>query len=214
MLGVIKSAALTGCNIHIIPIAIIHNHRLKNESISIATSIKPNTTISMKALGFAIPASANNIHDKTIYLKVSLLNSDFHTLLKNTTHINIAKIVNAITHRSVLLSTNTKNAHIQLVSHSKRVDHHIPNTTFFVVSDNSFFSEKYHIISCINHKPNIKHRGHVKKFIATAIVSGANRSGANQPSENIDQILNQNVINIYHRYGIADASHIFHRNNP
>ena len=39
--------------------------------------------------------------------------------------IHIANNVNANTHISVLLSTNNKNAHIQLVNHNSNVVHHI-----------------------------------------------------------------------------------------
>lgn len=125
--GVMKSAAFTGCNIHIIPIAIIHNHKLNNPSINNAINIKPNTTISINALGFAIPASANKTQDIIKYFN-SFLSSFFifvksHRLRIIINHDSIASSVMAITHKSVLLSTNTKNAHIQLVSHISNVDH-------------------------------------------------------------------------------------------
>lgn len=137
MSGVIKSAAFTGCKIHIIPIAIIHNHKLNNPSINNAINIKPNTTISINALGFAIPASANKTQDIIKYFN-SFLSSFFifvksHKLRIIINHDSIASNVIAITHKSVLLSTNTKNAHIQLVSHISNVDHPKINDVSFAV---------------------------------------------------------------------------------
>ena len=124
-------------------------------------------------------------------------------------HDRIAKIVKAITPRSVLLSTKTKNAHIPLVNHSNNVIHQAPNDIVFHFSVIFFFSQKYSTISFINHKPKNKHKGPDKKFIDTAIVSGDNHH-----PEKIDPILNQNAINIYHKYGIVPAVHTFHRNRP
>ena len=118
-------------------------------------------------------------------------------------------MVTAITQRSVLLSTKTKKAHIPLHSQSNNVAHHAANqihsTLLFSLS---FFETKKLSTSLINNKPKIKHKGHDKKFIATAIVSGDNRS-----HENTEPILNQKEIKAYHRYGIDSAVHIFHRNN-
>lgn len=164
--GVIKSAAFTGCNIHINPTAITHNHKLNNQSINNATKINQNTTISINALGFAIPARANNTHDNStyfiIFLSIFICFSVSHKLRIKINQANIAKIVKAITHRSVLLSTNTKNAHIQLVNQSNKVIHQIPNEIVFVSSESFFFSEKYHKTSSISHNPKIKHRGPVR----------------------------------------------------
>jgi hypothetical protein len=135
--GVMKSAAFTGCKIHIIPTAMTHNHRLNNPSINNATNINQNTTISINALGFAIPASANKTHDIIRYLNSFLLNLSIfvksHKLRIIINHDSIASNVIAITHRSVLLSTNTKNAHIQLVSHISNVDRPKINDVSFAV---------------------------------------------------------------------------------
>lgn len=118
-------------------------------------------------------------------------------------------MVIAITQRSVLLSTNTKNAHIPLQSQSNKVAHHVANHNDFIsLSLLSFLEIKKSNISLINNKPKIKHNGHDKKFIATAIVSGDNH----QP-EKTEPILNQKEIKEYHKYGIESAVHIFHRNN-
>ena len=124
-------------------------------------------------------------------------------------HESIAKIVIAITQRSVLLSTNTKNAHIPLHNHSNKVAHQVAKDTHFISSFSSpFFEMKKSKTSLTSNRPNIRHNGQDKKFIATAIVSGDN-----QLPENIDQILNQNDIKAYHKYGIDSAVHIFHRIN-
>lgn len=166
----------------------------------------------MKALGFAIHANAKNIHEITAYFIVSLSNHflffSSSTRLMNINHDKIAKIVKAITQRSVLLSTKTKNAHIQLHSHNNRIVHQIQNTIDFTFSLNDNLSENQSETSFIKANQKIKHKGHDKKFIETAIVSGES-----QFQEKIDQIPNQKVINIYHKYGIDSAVHIFHRNN-
>ena len=135
--GVIKSAAFTACKIHIIPTDIIHSHKLNNPSINNAINIKPNTTISMNALGFAIPARAKSTHDIIKYFN-SFLSSFLifvrsHRLRIIINHASIASNVIAITHKSVLLSTNTKNAHIQHVSHISNVDHPKINDVSFAV---------------------------------------------------------------------------------
>lgn len=118
-------------------------------------------------------------------------------------------MVTAITQRSVLLSTKTKKAHIPLHNQSNNVDHHVANQIHVASSFlESLFETKKPSTSLINNKPKIKHKGQDKKFIATAIVSGDNRS-----HENTEPILNQKEIKAYHKYGIDSAVHIFHRNN-
>lgn len=118
-------------------------------------------------------------------------------------------MVTAITQRSVLLSTKTKKAHIPLHSHNNKVAHHAANQIHSTSSFSlSFFETKKPSTSLTSNKPKIKHKGHDKKFIATAIVSGDNRS-----HENTEPILNQKEIKAYHKYGIDSAVHMFHRNN-
>ena len=65
----------------------------------------------------------------------------------NTNHDNIANRVKAITHKSVLLSINIKNAHIPLVNHNNNIAHPVPNVIPFVIFDSFNFSEKYSITS-------------------------------------------------------------------
>ena len=104
-------------------------------------------------------------------------------------------MVTAITQRSVLLSTKTKKAHIPLHNQSNNVDHHVANQIHVASSFlESLFETKKPSTSLINNKPKIKHNGHDKKFIATAIVSGDNRS-----QENTEPTLNQNDIKAYHK---------------
>ena len=107
----------------------------------------------------------------------------------------MAKIVTAITQRSVLLSTNTKNAHIPLHNHNNNVAHQEAKDNQLISSFSSLFlGAKKLITSFINNNQKIKHNGHDKKFMATAIVSGDN-----QLPEKIDHILNQNAIKEYHK---------------
>ena len=78
---------------------------------------------------------------------------------------SIAKTVTAITQRSVLLSTNTKNAHIPLHNQSNKVAHQIVNQIHFESSLlTSFFDTKKSKTSFINNNQNIRHKGHDKKF--------------------------------------------------
>ena len=101
----------------------------------------------------------------------------------------------AITQRSVLLSTNTKNAHIPLHNQSNKVAHHVEKAIHLIASfSSSFFGIKKSKTSFTNNNPKIKHNGHDKKFIATAIVSGDN-----QLPEKIEPILNQKEINEYRK---------------
>ena len=91
----------------------------------------------MKALGLAIPAIAKKNQDIIRYfnsfLSIHLIFFMSHMLRINKKPDNIANIVKAITPRSVLLSTNTKNAHIQLVNHINKVDHHNIRDVSFAV---------------------------------------------------------------------------------
>ena len=115
----------------------------------------------------------------------------------------------AITQRSVLLSTNIKNAHIPLHNQSSNVVHHVAKDIHLIASfSSSFLGMKKSKTSFIKSNPKIKHNGHDKKFIATA-----NVSGDSQFPQKIDHMLNQKDINEYHKYGIEDAVHIFHQIN-
>lgn len=120
----------------------------------------------------------------------------------------MAKIVRAITQRSVLLSTKIKNAHIPLHNQSNKVAHQVANDIHLAASSSSFFGIKKSNTSFINNNQNIKHNGHDKKFIETAIVSGAN-----QLPLNTEPILNQKDMKVCHKKGILFATHIFHHIN-
>ncbi|OQB41916.1 MAG: hypothetical protein BWY04_00529 [candidate division CPR1 bacterium ADurb.Bin160] len=100
------------------------------------------------------------------------------------------------------MSTNTKNAHIPLVSQSNRAIHPVPKDKDLFNCESFNFLPKYSIASFINAKPKNKTKGPDKKFILTATVSGDN-----QDQENILPILNQNAINECRKNGIALAVH-------
>jgi len=94
--------------------------------------------------------------------------------LRNINQESIAKIVNAITPRSVLLSTNTKKAPIQLVNQNNNIIRPLYIPIVVVISSSSvFFGAKYVIASLMSPVPNISTNIPLKKFIATATVSGA-----------------------------------------
>lgn len=120
----------------------------------------------------------------------------------------MANIVIAITHRSVLLSTKTKKAHIQLVSHNRIRNQPKYNGRFLFFNSllSSFLSfEKKDIISCIVPIPIISTYTQLMKFIATAIVSGHIQNFLKAPNK-----LNQNVINECRNQGAHDTTE-FHR---
>ena len=72
-----KSAAFTTCIIHINQTNEIHNPKAIISLIHKDTRINQKTTISMKALGFAILANANISHEVIKYFKESLSNNFF-----------------------------------------------------------------------------------------------------------------------------------------
>lgn len=96
----------------------------------------------------------------------------------------IAKITNAITPKSFLLSTNTKNAHIQLVNRNSNISHQNESSrllSFFHgtsssvdVSGRSFFINHFST-STIAHNPNVITNNPLMKFMTIAIVSGDNQ---------------------------------------
>lgn len=101
----------------------------------------------------------------------------------------------AITQRSVLLSTNTKNAHIPLHNQSNNVAHQVAKDIHLTSSlSSSFFGIKKFNTSLTNNNQKIRHKGQDKKFIATAIVSGDN-----QLPEKTEPILNRKEINVCQR---------------
>jgi hypothetical protein len=90
----------------------------------------PKLAKSRKAVGFAIVANANRNHEIIVYFIISSLNKTFLVssnliFLTKTIQLYIANTINDNTHKSVLLSTNTKNDHIQLVNHNNNKNRHI-----------------------------------------------------------------------------------------
>ena len=125
----------------------------------------------------------------------------------------IAKIVNAITHRSLLLSTKTKNAHIQLVSRNNSIIHPLYIPSVVVISSSSFssfFGEKYVNTSLMSPVQKIRTNTQLRKFIATAIVSGASQNRLLIGCMSA----NRNVTKICRRYGAAAAGPTLPRSTP
>ena len=86
-------------------------------------------------------------------------------------------MVNAITPRSVLLSTNTRKAPIQLVSQKSNIIHQLYMPIAVVIdSSSAFFGAKYPNTSLMSPVPKIRTNIQLKKFMATAIVSGASQN--------------------------------------
>ena len=86
-----------------------------------------------------------------------------------------AKAVIASTHKSVLLSTNTKNAPIPLVNQKSNPVHPKANESPFVVRFSCFLAKKLST-SSISPSQKIITNTPLRKFIATAMVSGANQN--------------------------------------
>ena len=112
-------------------------------------------------------------------------------------------MVNAITPRSVLLSTNTKNAPIQLVNQNNNIIRPLYIPMVVTASSSSvFFGAKYIIASLMSPVPKISTKIPLKKFMATATVSG--------PIQN--QLLigwisaKKNIMNICQSQGTIDAT--------
>ena len=106
-------------------ITTIHAHRHTIGENHSHINNNPNKAKSTNAVIFAKAANQNITHAMTIYFRNSFLSSEFSLFCRNMSPANNASKDNAITHRSVLLSTITKNAHIQLVNRSNNVAHHV-----------------------------------------------------------------------------------------
>lgn len=204
-----KSFAFQGCKIHISQIMDIPAH------IPLITFVRnhiksiQNILISRNAVGLDILAKAKKNPDITRYFILSLVSSLCSAIyLIKIIQDKIASVVIAITPRSVLLSTKTKKAHIQLLSHKSNIIQPDTKDRFFAFSDNSksfIFVLKYSITSFTNPNPNISTNIPLKKFIATANVSGANRVFT------LPNKLNQKVMNTCRSKGAAEAIQTFHR---
>ena len=105
-------------------ITIIHNHRLVKQENRNHISNNPKSSKSTKAVIFANAANPKNNHAINIYLNISFLSLDF-LFLRNIKPASNARRDRAITHKSVLLSTITRNDHIQPVNHNNNIYHHI-----------------------------------------------------------------------------------------
>ena len=79
----------------------------------------------------------------------------------------IANNDNANTHISVLLSTNNKNAHIQLVNHIKISVHHIKNGTGFFSSSSLFLKSTNASLNAHSPKRRTSTQLNALRFTAT-----------------------------------------------
>lgn len=126
--GVIISGALLIFRIPVIPTVMIPNPIAMILSIQRPTSNSPKSAISINAVGLAILAQANIAHEMMIYLRESQCNLSpcsrlSRICLRKINPESIARTVSAITPRSVLLSTKTRKAPIQLVSQKSNIIH-------------------------------------------------------------------------------------------
>ena len=106
-------------------ITIIHNHRLVIGENRNDISNNQNNVRSTKAVIFAIAANQNSSHAIIMYFSNSFFSLPSSLFLRNINQASKASNDSAITHRSVLLSTITKKAHIPLVNHNNNTVHHI-----------------------------------------------------------------------------------------
>lgn len=134
-------------------------------------SNKPKNTTSCNAVGLISTAIAITIPVEIASLRICVASSclliQFNILIPNskaTTNQNIKA-------KSVLLSTNTKKAHIPLVNRNKNKATAIPTTMFLVVIVLCSLATRWNAC-CANNTNTIPTSGHVRKFICTAIVSG------------------------------------------
>jgi hypothetical protein len=115
-------------------ITVIHNHRLVIGENRNPTNNRPNNTKSTKAVIFASAANQKNNPAIIMYLSISFLSEDVFLFCKNIKPASSANNDRAITHKSVLLSTITRKAHIQPVNHKSNIYHHIVTQFQFLIS--------------------------------------------------------------------------------
>ena len=142
--GVIISGALAILSTPVTPTVMIPKPMAMTLSIQSPTRSNQNNATSMNAVCLDINAHANITHEMMIYLsdsrvKVNCSSRWSRMCLRNMNPDRIANIVNAITPRSVLLSTNTKNAPIQLVSQKSNIIHPLYIPMVVVISSSSIF---------------------------------------------------------------------------
>ena len=146
-IGFIISGALAILSTPIIPTVIIPAPIAMILLIQSPMSSNQNNAISINAVCFAINAQANIPHEMMIYLSesrwiLSPCSRVFEICLRKMNPERIAKIVSAITQRSVLLSTKTRNAPIPLVSRNNNIIHPLYIPRVVTVSSSSFFGAK------------------------------------------------------------------------
>jgi len=105
--------------------AVIHTPKLVNGENHSHISNNPNSMKSIKAVILANVANQKNNHAMMIYLKVSFLSFESCQFCININQASNANEASAITHKSVLLSTITRKAHIQLVNRNSNMYHHM-----------------------------------------------------------------------------------------
>ena len=125
-------------------ITITHRPRLVKGENRNHTSNNPNSTKSTKAVIFANAANPKKSHAIRTYFNISFLSLVF-LFCKKINQANKAKRDRAITHKSVLLSTITRNAHIPPVSHNNNIYHHIVIQFQFGISVSTI--EFFHFLS-------------------------------------------------------------------
>jgi len=122
----------------------IQSHKLVNHQNRNHTSNNPKSTKSTNAVIFASAANPKNSHAINTYFNISFLSPD-SLFCRNIKPANNAKRDKAITHKSVLLSTITRNAHIQPVNHSNNIYHHI--VTQFQFDNSTSVIEFFHFVN-------------------------------------------------------------------
>ena len=169
----IISLALAICKIPVAQTTITPSPSAIISSIHNPIRSNPNNAISTKAVGLDMLAIAKKIPETTTYFSACLSNQLLSLIRSATTlrRINpdrIARIVIAITPRSVLLSTKTRNAPIPLVSQNSIPSRPKLNANHF--SSSSFLPKKLNT-SFTNPMLNIITNIPLRKFIATAMLS-------------------------------------------
>lgn len=202
----------------------IPNHKLVNDENRNHTSNKPKSTKSTNAVIFANAAKPKNNHAIITYFSISFLSFELFLFWRKIRPANKANKHKAITHKSVLLSTITRNAHIQLVNQSSKIYHHIVIQFQFVSGSvtmlfhffNSDFSSLFSFLSFTNVNiwkiiaiQNISTRVALMLFIEIAILSEDKPN--HQPVQPVREKIN--VRNWCRNHGIPFAT-VFHRYIP
>lgn len=180
--GVIKKTIPNTFNLAKTPSTIKNNHVAPTRLHRNAIIKSQKTKTSWNAVGFAITAAEKNSPERIAYIVVSLSCTALWrvcvspVLVRKRNHPISASIDNAITPRSVLLSTKTRKAPIPLITHSKKYIH--PNANGRCVR--SVFFPSHAIVGMKKFitlrnapSPKTSASGQLIKFKTTATVSGA-----------------------------------------